>query len=50
MCPNHPEPPVETQARIRSKMWTETRACYAFVAFIGLILILAAYSAIEGMK
>lgn len=50
MRPNHPEPTPETQARIRSKMWTETRGCYAFVAFIGLILILAAHVAIEGMR
>jgi len=47
---SYPDPPPETQARIKARMQSETRGMYAFVGFIGLILILAAYFTIEGMK
>jgi hypothetical protein len=38
MCPNHPDPSEETQARIKSAMWTETRAAYAYVGLIAAVL------------
>ena len=49
MCHNcrYPDPPEATKARIKSRMNSETRAAYAYVGFIALILF---YLVTEIMK
>ena len=44
MCPNHPEPPAETQARIADRMMSETAPVWWVIAVAaGLLIGLVAY-------
>jgi hypothetical protein len=44
MCPNHPEPPAETQARIVDRMMSETAPVWWVIAVAsGLLIGLVAY-------